>query len=254
MSHGVEDNNPSVWQRLTQDGWRSYDEATSATLETKFTAKKKSAIFLGFRVEFGNMREYDDFDKEISVRRVARSEVSAESDERPQKRVKVQEETKIEKTLAKTTTPSVPPSSRVLNRLLTPYSVDLAIDARGAVDPKVIVVRFGKEGSDDCIEMDDTLLKIVSKVRKFAEIYLVDKEKVPDFNDMYELEDDVHVMFFYENEHVQVDCGSGRNTSINFPIKESQEMIDLIELVFRGAKKGKKKVDSNKDYSTKGKY
>ena len=44
--------------------------------------------------------------------------------------------------------------------------------------------------------MDDCLAKIADVVKNFAVIYLVDISEVPDFNQMYELNDDETLMFF----------------------------------------------------------
>ena len=46
----------------------------------------------------------------------------------------------------------------------------------------------------------------------------------------------------------------GNNNKINWPIDNKQEMIDIIETVYRGARKGRGLVISPKDYSTKYKY
>ena len=143
------------------------------------------------------------------------------------------------------------PSRRELPRILTPYSVDLAIRTN---IPYVIVVRFGKENTPDCVEMDAALQRIASKVRSFAEIYLVDIQRITDYNDIYELEDDVNLMFFYQNRHILVDCGSGMHTKVNFPLRNDQEAIDMIEIVFRGAQKGRRKVTTNENYATKERF
>ncbi|MES1902546.1 MAG: Thioredoxin-like 4A, partial [Paramarteilia canceri] len=74
--------------------------------------------------------------------------------------------------------------------------------------------------------------------------------KVPDFNHMYELYDPVCVMFFFRNKHIFVDLGTGNNNKIDWPLEEVQEFIDIVETVFRGAKKGKGLVISPKDYSS----
>ncbi len=83
---------------------------------------------------------------------------------------------------------------------------------------------------------------------------MVDISEVSDFNTMYELYDSISVMFFFAGKHIQVDCGTGNNNKINFIIEDKQEMIDIIETVYRGAKKGRGLVVSPKDYSTKYKY
>jgi U5 snRNP protein, DIM1 family len=41
---------------------------------------------------------------------------------------------------------------------------------------------------------------------------------------------------------------------VNWAIDDKQEMIDLIETVYRGARKGRGLVIATKDYSTKYKY
>eukprot|EP00808_Paulinella_micropora_P019349 g17533.t1 len=68
---------------------------------------------------------------------------------------------------------------------------------------------------------------------------------------MYELYDPCTTMFFYRNKHIMIDLGTGNNNKINWALKDKQEMIDIIETVYRGAKKGRGLVVSPKDYSTK---
>ena len=48
--------------------------------------------------------------------------------------------------------------------------------------------------------------------------------------------------------------GTGNNNKINWALDNKQEMIDIIEVVYCGAKKGRGLVVSPKDYSTKYKY
>ena len=79
----------------------------------------------------------------------------------------------------------------------------------------------------------------------------MDQTQVPDFNTMYELVDDCTVMFFYRNRHIMVDFGTGDNNKLNFLLGEKQELIDIVETVYRGASKGKGLVVSPKDYSSK---
>ena len=51
-----------------------------------------------------------------------------------------------------------------------------------------------------------------------------------------------------------IDLGTGDNNKINWSLTNKQEFIDLIETVYRGARKGKGLVVSPKDYSTKYRY
>lgn len=62
------------------------------------------------------------------------------------------------------------------------------------------------------------------------------------------------VMFFFRNKHIMIDLGTGNNNKINWPLEDKQEMIDIIETVYRGARKGRGLVVSPKDYSTKYRY
>ena len=86
--------------------------------------------------------------------------------------------------------------------------------------------------------MDETLFGIAEKIANFAVIYLVDITETPDFNDMYELYDPCTVMFFYRNKHIMIDLGTGNNNKINWAIENKQELIDIVETVYRGASKG----------------
>ena len=101
------------------------------------------------------------------------------------------------------------------------------------------------------METYELLYKVAEKVSNFAVVYLVDIVQVPDFNTMYELYDPCSVMFFYRNRHIMVDFGTGNNNKLNFALNDKQELIDVIETVYRGASKGKGLVVSPKDYSSK---
>ena len=51
-----------------------------------------------------------------------------------------------------------------------------------------------------------------------------------------------------------IDLGTGNNNKINWAIEDKQEMVDIVETVYRGARKGRGLVVSPKDYSTKYRY
>eukprot|EP01065_Artemidia_motanka_P051951 TRINITY_DN9258_c0_g3_i1.p1 TRINITY_DN9258_c0_g3~~TRINITY_DN9258_c0_g3_i1.p1 ORF type:complete len:143 (+),score=21.91 TRINITY_DN9258_c0_g3_i1:227-655(+) len=141
--------------------------------------------------------------------------------------------------------------SHLLPHLNSGWAVDQAILAE---DERVVVIRFGHDWDQDCMEMDEVLAKSAEKVKKWAVIYLVDITEVPAFNKMYELYDTVTVMFFHRNKHIMIDLGTGNNNKINWPLRSSQEFIDIAETVFRGGMKGRGLVVSPKDYSTKYRY
>lgn len=141
--------------------------------------------------------------------------------------------------------------SYLLPHLRTGWAVDQAIVNE---EKRVVVIRFGHDEDATCMKMDETLSSIADDVKNFAVIYVVDITEVPDFNEMYELYDACTVMFFFRNKHIMIDLGTGNNNKITWALGEKQEMIDIIEVVYRGARKGRGLVVSPKDYSTKYKY
>lgn len=62
------------------------------------------------------------------------------------------------------------------------------------------------------------------------------------------------LQFFYRNKHMMCDFGTGNNNKINWVLDDKQELIDIIETVYKGAKKGRGLVISPKDYSTRHRY
>ena len=141
--------------------------------------------------------------------------------------------------------------SYMLPHLRTGYAVDQAILTE---EERVVVMRFGHDHDPTCMLQDETLFRISEKIKNFAVVYLVDITEVPDFNTMYELYDPCTIMFFFRNKHIMVDLGTGNNNKINWALTDKQELIDITEVVYRGAKKGRGLVVSPKDYSTKYKY
>eukprot|EP00164_Ancoracysta_twista_P001086 GFYU01001421.1.p1 GENE.GFYU01001421.1~~GFYU01001421.1.p1 ORF type:complete len:143 (-),score=42.07 GFYU01001421.1:143-571(-) len=141
--------------------------------------------------------------------------------------------------------------SYLLNHLHSGWEVDQAIMNE---EEKVVVMRFGHDWDPACMQMDEVLYGISTDVSNFAVIHVVDVTEVPDFNKMYELYDPCTTMFFFRNKHIMIDLGTGNNNKINWPLTSKKEMIDIIETVYRGARKGRGLVVSPKDYSTKYRY
>ena len=141
--------------------------------------------------------------------------------------------------------------SYLLPHLRSGWAVDQAIVKE---ENRVVIIRFGHDWDSVCMQMDETLCDMAEDVKNFAVTYLVDITEVPDFNTMYELYDECTVMFFFRNRHIMIDLGTGNNNKISWAINDKQEMIDLVESVYRGARKGRGLVISPRDYSTKYKY
>jgi len=116
-------------------------------------------------------------------------------------------------------------------------------------------MRFGHDWDDTCLVVDEVLAGIAEKIKKFAVVYLVDTTEVPEFNSMYELwDDDCAVMFFYRNKHIMVDLGTGNNNKINWAFDDQDEMIAIIEAVYKAARKGRGLAIGPREYSTSHKY
>lgn len=141
--------------------------------------------------------------------------------------------------------------SYLLPHLRNGWEVDQAIITE---EDRVVIIRFGHDYDSQCMQMDETLADVSEEIQKFAVIYVVDITKVSCFNSMYELYDPCTVMFFFRNKHIMIDLGTGNNNKINWPMTDRQEFIDIVETVYRGARKGKGLVVSPKDYSSKNKY
>ncbi|BGP61158.1 U4/U6-U5 snRNP complex subunit dib1 [Rhodotorula toruloides] len=137
--------------------------------------------------------------------------------------------------------------SMFLPKLESGWHVDQAILAE---ESRVVVIRFGHDWDPECMVHDETLFKIAEKVKNMAVIYTVDITQVPDFNKMYELYDACTTM----NKHIMIDLGTGNNNKINWGVADQQELIDIIETVYRGASKGRGLVVSPRDYSTRLRY
>lgn len=118
----------------------------------------------------------------------------------------------------------------------------------------MVVIRFGHDSDPSCMQMDEVLAGVVDQIKNFAVIYLVDISEVPDFCTMYELYDPCTTMFFFRNKHIMIDLGTGNNNKINWAMNDKQEFIDIVEVIYRGARKGRGLVVSPKDYSTKYRY
>ncbi|KAK5186052.1 Thioredoxin-like 4A [Exophiala sp. CCFEE 6388] len=126
--------------------------------------------------------------------------------------------------------------SVVIPHLISAWHVDQAILSE---DERLVVIRFGRDWDPDCMRQDEMLYKVADIVKNFAVIYVCDLDQVPDFKQMYELYDPVTLMFFFRNKHMMCDFGTGNNNKLNWVLEDKQELIDIIETIYKGAKKGR---------------
>lgn len=99
--------------------------------------------------------------------------------------------------------------------------------------------------------MDEMLVSVAVRTRKFCAVFAVDTQEVREFDAMYELagdEDPFAIMFFYRGQHIRVDVGTGNYNKINF-VMEEEDLIPIIESVYRAGVSNKKICSSEKKFS-----
>ncbi|ESQ37137.1 hypothetical protein EUTSA_v10002702mg [Eutrema salsugineum] len=109
---------------------------------------------------------------------------------------------------------------------------------RDTID-KVLVLRFGRE--KDCLHLDDILNKSARDVSKFAEVALVDvdSEEVQVYVKYFDITFLPSTVFFFNAHHMKLDSGTADHTKWVGEFHEKQDLIDVVEVIFRGAMKGK---------------
>ncbi|KAG5439155.1 hypothetical protein PCANB_001454 [Pneumocystis canis] len=98
--------------------------------------------------------------------------------------------------------------SYFLPHLRTGWHVDQAILSE---EERLVVIRFGRDGDEECMRQDEVLYKIAEKVVNFA-------------------------------------VRTGNNNKINWALEDKQELIDIFETVYKGARKGRGLVISPKEF------
>ena len=98
--------------------------------------------------------------------------------------------------------------------------------------------------------MKHTLDSIGTRVNRFCTFYYVDTSQVSEFDNYYELyaSEPFALLFFYRNKHIKIDLGTGNNNKINFPT-DTDEMINILEVAFLGAKAGKTVIETRMEFS-----
>eukprot|EP01111_Echinosteliopsis_oligospora_P008747 TRINITY_DN2474_c0_g1_i1.p1 TRINITY_DN2474_c0_g1~~TRINITY_DN2474_c0_g1_i1.p1 ORF type:complete len:150 (+),score=24.15 TRINITY_DN2474_c0_g1_i1:47-496(+) len=130
--------------------------------------------------------------------------------------------------------------SYLLERLTQKVEIDQVI--MNTID-KVLVLRFGRESDMVCMQLDDILAKAQREASKMAEIYIVDVDAIPTYIQYFDVTLIPSTVFFFNAHHMKVDYGTQDHTKFIGAFHTKQDFLDLIEVIYRGALKGKYIVD-----------
>lgn len=88
------------------------------------------------------------------------------------------------------------------------------------------------------------LSKTSADLANMASVYLVDVDKVSVYTDYFDVTLIPSTVFFFNGQHMKVDYGTPDHTKFIGTFKEKQDFIDLVEVIYRGAMRGKLVVSS----------
>ncbi|KAK3268613.1 hypothetical protein CYMTET_22891 [Cymbomonas tetramitiformis] len=110
---------------------------------------------------------------------------------------------------------------------------------------KVVVLRFGRATDASCLQLDDILWKSQRDVSKFSSIFLVDvdAEGTQTYVKYFDITIIPAMVFFFNCEHIKMDCGTPDHTKFVGAFHRRQDFVDVAEVLYRGAMRGKQIVD-----------
>ncbi|VDI40199.1 thioredoxin-like protein 4B [Mytilus galloprovincialis] len=141
--------------------------------------------------------------------------------------------------------------SFIIPQLSTKQEVDEVIRKTEDV---VLVLRFGRENDVTCMQLDHILSKLIPELRKMAAIYTVDVDSIPVYTRYFDITLIPSTIFFFNAQHIKVDWGTPDHTKFIGSFKTKQDFIDVVEMIFRGAMKGKVMIKSPLDQENIPKY
>ncbi|CAE1256725.1 Thioredoxin-like protein 4B,Thioredoxin-like protein 4A [Acanthosepion pharaonis] len=134
----------------------------------------------------------------------------------------------------------------LLPALSTKEEVDRAILS---TRDKVLLLRFGCSSDLECMKLDDILAKLTEELSNMAVIYTVDVYAVPVYTQYFDISLIPSTIFFFNAQHIKVDWGTPDHTKFVGSFKTKQNVVDVVEVIYRGAMKGKLIVKSPLDHT-----
>lgn len=126
--------------------------------------------------------------------------------------------------------------SYLLPKLSTKKEVD---DAIKQTEDKVLVLRFGRSDDLVCMQLDEILSKTSQDLGKMADIYCIDADSIPIYTQYFDITLIPATLFFFNGQHMKVDYGTPDHTKFIGSFKTKQDFINLVEVICRGAMRGK---------------
>ena len=117
--------------------------------------------------------------------------------------------------------------------LNTDYSVDQAILDQ---NNKILIIGFYPKFYQANTE---NYLDSLNLFKKEANLYKISTKKVKEFNIIYEINDTISFIFYFENKKIFVDSGSGDNNKIEGLMFNSKYFKRIVNLICKNCMKGK---------------
>ena len=126
-----------------------------------------------------------------------------------------------------------------LSHLTTVKEIDRVLAAEA---DRVVILRFSAYEDDAlCQRLDRVLRRASAYVRRFGVVYAVDLTHVPECPERWGVSETAPfaVQFFFRSRHMRVDCGTGDHNQLTGVVPSVRDMVDMTELVYRQARRGK---------------
>ena len=121
-------------------------------------------------------------------------------------------------------------------QLKTDYAVDQAI-----LDQiyKIIILNFKKNYSIKETKFNRKFLKFKANEKERFDLYIINMQKVKEFNLMYEIKNTSSLVYFYNNKKVLIDSGTGDNNKLSGLISNPKKLYRITIRTLKNCSKGK---------------